>query len=59
MICLIVQLVKFSDPSTCREILKILMARAANYLIIKSARMEQEEGCVKEVSLTEDELLND
>lgn len=59
MICMLVRLVKFSDASTCREILKILLARAANYLIVRQAEFDQHEEAQDEVSLTEDELLND
>ena len=40
MICVLTRLVKFSDPSTCREILKILLARASNYLIVLANEYE-------------------
>ena len=46
--------------STCREILKILLVRASNYLILRSDTFDKEEDeSLKEVSLTEDEFLND
>ena len=59
MICILVRLVTLSDPSTCREILKILIVRAANYLIWRTAQYEQEEGCELEVSLDNDDILSD
>lgn len=59
MICILVRLVKFSDPSTCREILGILILRASNYLISRTAQYEAEEGCELEVTLNDDDLLND
>lgn len=59
MICTLLRLVKFSDASTCREILKILLARAANYLIVRQNEFDQDEETQNEVSLTDDELLND
>jgi len=40
MICILVRLVRLSDPSTCREILKILVVRAANYLIWQESQYE-------------------
>lgn len=41
MICILTRLVKFSDPSTCKEIVKILMVRIVNYLIVLSNEFEQ------------------
>lgn len=62
MICLLTRLQpNESGSGTCREILKILLVRAANYLITQANIFEQEdeEGTTKEVSLANDEFLND
>ena len=34
MICILIRLVQYSGSATCREILKILLIRASNYLMI-------------------------
>ena len=60
MICILTRLVKFTDPSTCREILKILLARAANYLIVIETEIEAaDDGGRKEITLMGDEFLSD
>ena len=59
MICLLTRLVNFTGTSICREILKILMVRISNYIIVKTNEFEAEEDCDREISLTEDDFLNE
>ena len=58
---MLIRLVKFSDASTCRQVLQILIIRTQNYLILKTGEYEKEEdgNVVKEVSLTDDDFLAD
>lgn len=60
MICILTRLPLAASATTCREILKVLLARAANYIIVRSDYFSREDsgGGDREVTITGDEFLS-